>query len=100
MDKSFPKFLETIRDKDPELVAKVSAFYESICTDVNPVQFVPEIGRCVNPPEENPYFDEKTTIQGDRGEISKNARHNRGGSRRLPPAGRISLGMPGNCRYN
>lgn len=100
MDKSFAKFLRSIQKVDPELVAKVSALYESICTDVNPVQFVPEIGRCVNPPDENPYFDKKTTITGKRAENAKIAQHNRGGATNCPLPGRTTLGMPGNCRFN
>lgn len=101
MDRSFPKFIASLDVLDPQLKAKIGTRYESyleaLATDVMPQQAIPDIGTCVSPQVDNPYFDEKTSIKGKRKEIAEEAKHNRGGATNFPKPGRTTLGLPDNC---
>lgn len=111
MERSFPRFIDCLDNVPDELKTRIlgsyktiignsTLFTEAIATDITPPNFIPSTGVCVNPQTNNPYFDEKTTIGGKRGYRAKMARHQRGGATNMPPAGRTSLGIPGNCRFN
>lgn len=74
--------------------------FEGVATDVNPPQFIPDIGMCTQGTDDNPYFDEKTVARSKIAAISAMSRTNPGVNKVFPGPGRTTLGIPGNCRHN